>query len=123
MQRLFVDVDDTLVLYQTGDGPHPYGVYMGVPWEPNEKLIEGIHAYKMENPSHSIFIWSGGGKDYAKMWAEKLGLDELVTCLDKGKDTLELIREGDLVIDDEPVSWRTHSPHEWPEPIAEEPHA
>ncbi len=42
---IFVDVDDTLVLYDPPrSGPHPYGVYDGIPWKPNERLIEGLKA-------------------------------------------------------------------------------
>jgi len=30
---IFVDVDDTLVLYDPlRSGPHPYGVFDGIPW-------------------------------------------------------------------------------------------
>lgn len=37
------------------------------------------------NNGDEVFVWSAGGVDYAKMIVEKLGLDEMVTVIPKGK--------------------------------------
>ena len=114
MANLFVDVDDTLVLYDKA-GPNPYGVYMGTSWSANEPLIEGIKQFAQDNPDAVIVIWSGGGKDYAGMWAHHLRLDGLMVAMDKDDMAVkELIRDGDIVVDDMDVSWRTHAPDAWP---------
>lgn len=74
MQRLKIafDVDDTLIVppVKTDDGPHPYiGMYGAIP---NYTAIE---LYKwFQSQGHYMIVWSGGGVDYAKTWADKLGL-------------------------------------------------
>ena len=120
MPRLFVDVDDTLVLYNKA-GPNPYGVYEGTPYSINEPLLEGIKQFAKDNPDELIVIWSGGGKQYALRWAENLHIAHLVTFMDKGWPTIkELVRSGDIVVDDMDVPWRTHAPDEWPEEVEKE---
>ncbi len=114
MRKLFIDIDDTLILYQHV-GPNPYGVYMGTPWSTNEKLLEGIRTHAAENPTDLIIVWSGGGRQYAQMWTDQLGIDDLVFCMDKNKYAIELIEEGDIAVDDMDTPWRTHDPFEWPE--------
>lgn len=115
MKRLFVDVDDTLVLYNKV-GPNPLGLYMGTPYSFNTRLVDGIREFHRENPASLIVIWSGGGKDYASMWAFSLGLSAFITPMTKDIESIKvMVREGDVVIDDEPVPGRTHSPTEWPE--------
>ena len=112
MVRLFVDVDDTLVLYDL-DAPNPYGIYYGTPYTINEPLLEGIKQFQLDNPNELIVIWSGGGKEYARMWGEdKLGLEGMIYLL-KDKDSFWLVNPGDIVIDDQPLKIRTHTPHEW----------
>ncbi len=113
--KLFVDVDDTLVLYDM-EAPNPYGVYEGTPYTVNERLIEGLRKFRKEHPQDSIFIWSGGGAQYAEMWAAKLNLEGVVDWwLTKDKTIIDLIEPGDIVIDDMDVKWRTHTPFNWPE--------
>ena len=114
---LFVDVDDTLIGWQAAvNVQQPDGFYMETPWVANEKLIEGIRAYRKDNPWAVIIIWSGGGKKYAEMWAHRLGLDHLSSSMVKDKMAYDLISEGDIVIDDEDLGGhRTHKPNEWPE--------
>lgn len=113
--RLFVDVDDTLVLYQTL-GPNPYGYYMGTPWQPNVRLIEGIKQFHRDYPATLITVWSGGGRAYAREWAERLGLGDIVTTVIKDESTMNLITSGSIVVDDTCLGGRrTHEPHEWPE--------
>ena len=54
---------------------------------------------------HRIIIWSGGGKDYAEMWARKLGLDRPpydVVCSEKTKEASAELKP-DICFDDEIV--------------------
>jgi len=102
--RLFVDIDDTLILYD---------LEANTPFTINEKLLEGIKQFQQNNPDELIVVWSGGGKEYARMWGDKLGL-EGITYLLKDKDSFWLVNSGDIVIDDQPMSIRTHAPNEWP---------
>lgn len=92
---IFVDVDDTLVLWQEG-------------LSPNTRLIEGLKALTSE----LFVVWSGGGIQYAEMWVDRLGLRDLAIVIEKD---FSVVKPGDTVIDDMPVTVRTHSPHEWPE--------
>ena len=108
--QIFVDCDDTLILYDSHTGVHPYGVLNGEPWRPNQPLVDAL--LETEQP---VFVWSGGGAWYAGIIAGKLGLD--FPCLDKDETTFEVIQEGDVVIDDQDLEGRrTHNPFEWPEP-------
>ena len=107
--QIFVDCDDTLVLYDADADVHPYGILKGAPWRPNQPLVTALLA--MEHP---VFVWSGGGKLYARFIAHKLGLH--FRCLDKNETSFKLIQEGDVVIDDQDLGGRrTHNPFEWPE--------
>ena len=106
-RRVFIDCDDTLALYQN-PGPNPYGFYMLTPFEVNARLIKRIRDWARDHPEDTLFIWSGGGREYAEMWMRKLGLDDIMVPLAKDP---ALIRPGDIVVDDE---WarRTHTPFE-----------
>jgi len=115
MTRLFVDVDDTLVLYDKV-GPNPYGLYHGTPWTPNHRLVEGIKQFRLDNPTELIVVWSGGGLEYAHQWNHDLGFDDTIISLTKDVSTLHLVRDGDIVVDDQDLGGkRTHKPDEWPE--------
>ncbi len=116
-KRLFIDVDDTLILYDDGQTePHPYGYYRGVPWKVNEKLLQGLKDFADENPTSLVVLWSGGGWEYAKYWADQLDLDDRIAALTKDTNTFYLIHEGDIVVDDMDLGGlRTHKPNEWPE--------
>jgi hypothetical protein len=82
--KIAFDVDDTLII-PTGafaDEPHPYcGFYGAVP---NYKVIEIFHFF--ESQGNEMFIWSGGGVDYARTWAEKLGLNAQIIVKQKRED-------------------------------------
>lgn len=119
MTKLFIDVDDSLVIYHDAlaDKPHPYGVYEGLPWEPNTRLIEGIRAWSVTNPHGLIIVWSGGGYQYADYWAKKLLPDLKVVCLSKTKVAMTLVSAKDIVVDDQELKMpcRVYRPDEWPE--------
>ena len=105
MSTLFVDVDDTLILFE-GDGVHPYGFYAGQYW-PNEALIRRMRAW--DGP---IVVWSGGGEEYARTVGEVVLGDLHFTALQKDERTFALVQPGDVVVDNDPISVRTHEPTE-----------
>lgn len=120
-KRLFVDVDDTLVIYEdpaTEGQPHPYGVYMRIPWHPNIALVAGVRDFRRLYPHALIVIWSSGGQEYATLCADLLfpGLD--VTPLAKVRREFGLVRPDDIVVDDMAESLRIPAPvlkpDEWP---------
>ena len=76
MVSLFVDCDDTLVLYLEV-GPNPYGIYWGTPYEVNHRLVEGMLRFGERYPEALIVVWSGGGLEYAEMVMNLLGLNKV----------------------------------------------
>jgi len=58
------DVDDTLIL-----PPEATGLDRDTP---NHEVI-AIYRW-FQSQGHTMIVWSGGGVDYARMWADKLGL-------------------------------------------------
>jgi len=91
-QKIAFDVDDTLIIPAVAlkDEPHPYiGMYGAIP------NYEVIAIYKFfQKQGHYMIIWSGGGVNYARMWAEKLGLNP--DSIIKKKKNLEV----DIAFDD-----------------------
>lgn len=68
VRRLFVDCDDTLILWdQAAD--ETSGLYYGDRYRPNTSLIEAIEQFARMSPDTDIYVWSGGGVDYAGRWA------------------------------------------------------
>lgn len=59
------DVDDTLIL-----PPEATGLDQDTP---NYQTIAIYNWFKAQGCT--MVVWSGGGVDYARMWADKLGLD------------------------------------------------
>src|SRR5690348_540781 len=58
------DVDDTLIA-----PPEATDLDRDVP------NYEIINLYRwFQSQGHTMWVWSGGGEDYARMWADKLGL-------------------------------------------------
>lgn len=98
MTTVFIDVDDTLVLYQNETkGIHPYGILHGEPYEPNTKLIE-----KLKSFDGDIIVWSGGGKEYARQVARMILLPEGIRCQAAFKMGEGLqVKEGDIIVDDQ----------------------
>lgn len=60
VKRIAFDVDGTLIK-RTDNGDVP-----------RYEIIQ--MAFTLSQLGHSVFVWSGGGEDYARHWAEKLGL-------------------------------------------------
>ena len=120
MTNLFVDCDDTLFLYNSGQIPNPYGFWKGLSYTPNAKLIQGIRDFRsshLDHKLHKIVIWSGGGAGYARECAVQLGISGICSLfLIKDPSEFYRIQEGDIVVDDEDLDGiRTHQPGEWPE--------
>lgn len=113
IKRLFIDVDDTLILYKqpsdTHGELHPYGFWQGEPYEPNQNLIDAINKYSKENPTALIVIWSGGGKSYAQAAIDHFFPGSEYVAMDKGWDEFPLIRVGDIVVDDAVWSLGNHT--------------
>ncbi len=103
MRQLFVDCDDTLIIYDNPDsseGQHAYGYLQGYPWHPNEKLVSYIKWFAAEYPRTLIVIWSGGGGDYARTIANRILGDLEVATMIKDDTTYDLVRPNDIVFDD-----------------------
>lgn len=115
MPRLFVDVDDTLLLVaEAGDkDAHPYSIFYHEYVKLNEPLFEQMCSW-----SSDIIIWSGGGRRYAEYAAQWIlgerfaEIADRTSFLGKDKDSFGLARAGDMVVDDQPIVVRTHTPHE-----------
>lgn len=72
--KIAFDVDDTLIV--------PAVISATGRDCPNYHIINIFRFFQEQG--HEMFIWSGGGIDYAKSWSEKLGLD--ATILEKTKN-------------------------------------
>lgn len=100
MARLYVDVDDTLVLWlidgQPADGPLPFGTG-AEDWRPNTRLILEIELWCDANPEGKLIVWSGGGDTYATMWGRRL-LHHLPHEA-MAKDP-RILMPGDIYVDD-----------------------
>ena len=114
-QRLFVDCDGTLLLYPA-EGEHQLGAYDGLQWTPNHALIQGIKDYVKKHPDALVVVWSGGGRRYAQICQRMVGLGDIAAAMVKSGATINLVRPGDIVVDDQELGGvRTHKPDEWPE--------
>lgn len=85
--KVAFDVDDTLIVPRIVTG-----------FEVDTPNYETIAIYRwFQAQGCHMIIWSGGGKDYAQMWGEKLGLkaDEY---RDKGMGSKDM--SIDIVFDD-----------------------
>ena len=104
---LFVDVDDTLVLFKRKDGtvlpgPHPYGSGPDVAsYAHNVALVQAILTWANQHRQERVVVWSGGGGEYAARWRDEIftGVGPLV-CLMKNTD---LPAPGDICVDDMPL--------------------
>ena len=66
------DVDDTLIIPAIATG-----------FDQDVPNYDTIAVYRwFQAQGHEMIVWSGGGADYARMWADKLGLAPNM-CLDK----------------------------------------
>ncbi len=124
-KRLFVDCDDTLIVYDDiactwPEEPcevhaHPFGVLRGETYKINDPLAASVKAYVEDNPCALVIIWSGGGAQYARAIADVAlsGVD--VMTMIKDKTSFHMVRPGDIVVDDMPldVPTKVYRPDEW----------
>lgn len=75
--KIAFDVDDTLIIPR---------IVTDLPVDTPSYDTIAIYRW-FQSQGHHMIIWSGGGPDYARMWAEKLGLkpDE-IRVKEKGED-------------------------------------
>lgn len=76
------DVDDTLIIPA-----------VATEFDRDVPNYDTIAIYKwFQAQGNYMIIWSGGGQDYAKMWAEKLGLtaDEIIAKDTRLKDRIDI---------------------------------
>lgn len=79
MSTVFFDVDGCLI---------------DAAGRPRYEVIDLLRAFVA--CGQSVYVWSGGGKDYAEHWVQKLGLEDLViSALVKDKTI-----KPDIAIDD-----------------------
>lgn len=88
MSIIAFDVDDTLIIPAVATGLATD--------TPNYEMIS-LYLW-FQKQGHRMIIWSGGGEDYARMWAEKLGLKPDVVafkCVEKAEEL-----KPDIAFDD-----------------------
>ncbi len=107
MMTLFVDVDDTLILWLDEGGQHdPFGI-VGDAWKPNTRLILEIERWVDTHPNDRVVVWSGGGEDYARMWGQRVLHHIPHKAIEKAGPTLYLPFSTDLCIDDMMIEVRS----------------
>jgi len=88
MPLICFDVDGTLLQNAAGaDVPRPHVI----------KLLKLLHS-----KGNTIYVWSGGGAEYARIQATRLGLDDLITGYASKKDADHI--KPYLAIDDQVVN-------------------
>lgn len=97
MNVLF-DVDDTLILWDVIPTETEL-VIMDDSYIRNEPVIEILIALAKDN--HSIYVASGGGIEYAKMWVRRLEIENYVTAVVPKYTNLGITI--DLAFDDQPA--------------------
>lgn len=77
---VYVDVDDTLVLWNKNDVPDDelelYIVLDGALMWPHLKHIEMIGHFNARG--HTVVVWSQGGSDWAEKVVKALGIEDMV---------------------------------------------
>lgn len=86
--KIAFDVDDTLIVPSIALG-----------YEVDTPNYETIAIYKwFQNQGNYMIIWSGGGVDYAKHWASKLGLQADEFPMKEKRDDIDICFD-DCVVD------------------------
>ena len=96
--KLFVDVDDTLILYYEN---HTWDLSLTATYDINFDLIEALEIWCKYYPETSLVIWSGTG---AK-WAEEISkamFPHMSIAMTGSKFSFlrDIISEDDIAIDD-----------------------
>ena len=94
--RLFVDVDDTLILWSKDLRNGLYATH----YEPNIDVVHFVRVWRQFHPDGEITVWSLGGKDYA----EKHASDHLPGLYDVCVAKYPRIpNPGEVYLDDDPL--------------------
>lgn len=97
MPYLWVDCDDTLILWH--DRYNKAGLYVRLAkdYDLNDDLISDIKCFLAGHPDYGLRVWSGGGVKYAAKFAEECfpGMDVEVWSKE-----MQWPREGDVCVDD-----------------------
>ncbi len=80
--KIAFDIDGTLLTFDN---------------KPNYPIIELLHKFCLLNCD--IFVWSGGGVDYARSIVNRLGLENKVKVIPKSSE-----QKVDICIDDQEVA-------------------
>lgn len=86
VKRVAFDVDGTLIK-KTANGDVP-----------RYEIIQMLQTFV--DLGHTVFVWSGGGKDWAENWCRKLNLFPQVRVLEKRGDAYDI----DIAFDDHATS-------------------
>lgn len=97
--RLFVDVDDTLILWPKAGGSSD--LISGDAYVLNEDVRLFVLRWKAYNPTGEVIIWSSGGSEYARKHGAASGLPYSY-CWSKAPMP---VLKGDMFIDDDPLSY------------------
>ncbi len=115
-QTIYLDCDDTLVRWldedgQPLDGQNPYGGG-AQRWIGNYRLLYEIERLALVSTMEPLrwVVWSGGGKEYAYDWGQRLlpHIDHMAIAKDFTRPT-----ERDIYVDDQPVD-AVAARHFWP---------
>lgn len=126
MPVLFVDCDDTLILWQYKEAITPLfdeGKHVadqviytlpneGEKFKINELLIFSIVSFLTSHFDWELVIWSGGGREYAERWARLLFPNQSLVALEKN---ITFPWFEDICIDDQElkVKARLYTPDEF----------
>lgn len=113
-KKVFVDVDDTLILFTENENESYFGEALFGHYNPNYPLIERLRKF-----NGNIVVWSGGGPKYAERIAKKIFPRNLEWSVARKFD-MALVKPGDIIIDDTPgffngmreTEVRIYEPHE-----------
>lgn len=96
--KLFVDCDDTLVVWHEEHQNQDKTLWIRDNWSLDEYLIGFLEGVLATEEDMTLIIWSGGGLDYATLWAERCKFSTPWIAL--SKDTT-IPKDEDICIDDE----------------------
>lgn len=116
MRRLFVDCDDTLILWERRSG---FVEVITGEYKINTDLIGQVLNFLKHNPDFELVVWSHGGVDYAGDWALQCFGGLVKYTIEPKEPGIAAI--GDMVIDDDlnQLSWaasqgaKAYYPHEF----------
>lgn len=78
--KIMFDIDDTLIIPSIITG-----LSIDTPNYENIAIFKWFQAQ-----GYAVGVWSGGGVDYAKMWAEKLGLKPDCVYVKKKREDVDI---------------------------------